>query len=77
MRTKNGNREPTTASYVLRALFREVERQGMTQDRLAGLIGRHQPAITAYRHGRHEPGITTVEAMAEVLGLEITVRRKP
>lgn len=70
-------KEARTASEVLRALFTIAERKRIYQKTLAAEIGIYHQSMNRYRMGYATPDIMTVEAMANALGYELTLREKP
>lgn len=76
--SKPGRLHPTTQpDPLLRALFTEQERRGLSNHRLATLSGVHRDVICAYRHpsrhGGKRPTITHVRAIAEALGYHFPI----
>ena len=62
-----------TASPTLRALFEQAESLGIAQGEIAARIASRQHVIFRYRAGQREPGIMTVEALADALGMRISL----
>lgn len=69
-------KEARTASEVLRALFTIAEQKRIYQKTLAKEIGVYYQTIQKYRMGHSSPDILTVEALANALGYELTLRKK-
>ena len=54
----------------------EMRRQGMTQTRLAELADMTQARVSDYLNGKRDVRAETLARMMDVLGLEITRKRK-
>ena len=64
-----------TSSAAYRAILKEAKRQGSTAYALAKETGLSINTVRGFLIQRGSPTLTTVEAIAKALGLEIDVRK--
>lgn len=62
-----------TASYTLRAMFRVMQRLGMTQAELAAAVDLCRMSITQYKRGIALPSILRAEELAAAMDCRILV----
>ncbi len=51
------------------------ERAGLTQQQLAEKLGVYREAVARFESGKHDPGWSTVQKLADVLGVELAAFR--
>lgn len=65
-------RHPVADRPIIRELFTEFERKGMTQTEIARRLGRGATFINLIRRGTHSPNLFDLECLAEIAGMELT-----
>ncbi len=65
------------ARAVALAVLRYRTDRGLSQRKLAELLGWKQPAVARLELGEHEPSVATLRHLAEKLGLEIALTIAP
>jgi DNA-binding phage protein len=68
--------QPSKASPVVQAIRQEVARQQTNPYRLAKLTGLRVSTMQRFLAGDGSPTLATIEAVADALGLVVTVRPK-
>jgi transcriptional regulator with XRE-family HTH domain len=67
--------EETVNAQVAQALFRERTKRGLTQQKLADLVGMRQPAIARLEDADYGGRtLSTIEKIARALGMRVEVR---
>jgi transcriptional regulator with XRE-family HTH domain len=64
---------PESIDYVLVTLKKEMKRRGITQQQLGERLGWQANAVSRLLSGKHQPMFSTLEQVAEELGMELSV----
>jgi ribosome-binding protein aMBF1 (putative translation factor) len=70
--------ERTTLAHAvaMRVIGYRID-HGLSQTRLAQIVGMHQPAIARLEAGDHEPSLNTLSRLAKALGIEFHIDITP
>lgn len=75
LRQKNNRNSPArSASFLTRAIVAEIDQRNIRYEDICFAAGMHRNSISAYKHGTREMKVMELEAIAQVLGLEIVLR---
>lgn len=67
-------RQPArTASTIVRAIMERLDASGLTYPQFVRRLGVSETTVSNWRHGRTMPNLMQVEAMAEILDLQLSI----